>query len=261
MPKIEDPLRQGETSRVYYLTYPRGISGYEIAQKLGLKYPSVVRILKGMKKKGLISRQKTRLPRRAILNRARVEPLFERIKAMLESSGVQLSDEESKILQHLLDSKEFRFLVGAAQEDVKKGASALDSIITTLCMVIGALQGYEKIKGEIENEAGVVDFEQYVKKTKRLGEEGGSLILDQDLDERVAEEAQAVLGQEGLKRAPKGILQSPSRLLESVFPFTALPQPLVDKLAGLSPVSEVISFMMETIPKMGSVIDEWGERD
>ena len=111
LPKaIENPIVEGQASRIFLEAYSGPISGYQIAKRIyGVeKYPPTSKVytwLKYFRKCKLI----TEVEGGVISN---AEPVLDEITQVLEELGHPLTASERGLVFHLIDSRGFRALVG-----------------------------------------------------------------------------------------------------------------------------------------------------
>jgi len=261
MNRITDPLTQGKQSKIYYLAYPGEISGYDIARKLWegrepkskararlVENASVHRLLPAMERNGLISRrQDPDSPVNRILNKAQVAPFMRRFEATYAGT-LALDPEEKKILNYVLDSDGFRYIVGVMQEDVSGKINAYTKILDALNLLISATRIYHLIWRH--GDLGSASFKKYKQDMESA----------QDLKEWASLEIQNRISTElrwrimGISRRPELTspesqdiasrgLQDPVKLVKAILCAVYLPERLVVKLSRVLPGIEETDFI------------------
>jgi len=156
--KIENPLRQGLSSKIFLVAYGEPLTGYEIAKRVyGIeKMPITSKIypkIAEMKGLGLLDEVEGK-------NQSRVEPFLKELINLLSAEKIQLNDLERTILLRVIDSSEFRKYV---LENVDLGdyqnrdVDAFRELLGLLAaiMVAGLIGGKSRAQ-KIEN---IEDFE------------------------------------------------------------------------------------------------------
>ena len=108
---IQNPIREGEISKIYSLAYPGYISGYELSKLLGkdAKEGVIYRLVNEYIELFDVKEDKS-TKRKKKLIRSKSEYLFRELLEDMKSCGIQLNEREKEIFKNYLDNEFRQFL-------------------------------------------------------------------------------------------------------------------------------------------------------
>ncbi len=238
--KIENPLREGLSSKIFLLAYSEPITGYELGKIIygQDKFPSTSKIYPKLKE----LKEENHIIEEGDLNRSNPESLLIEFINQFEQQRIQqLSDLERHVLRKIISSRIFRSYIGSSIDKQQISQGDIDSvqfITSKFCLVTSSgflLKQRTPDKEKLEP----VDITQFDVFFKKKEQEAGKIPIEEV--KRIKKVSKRVTKKrtQGLVLPIDSEVESnvTLQLLQLITLLQSAPTSLLDKIMKLDPMT------------------------